>query len=109
MLGSSWLGLVWDTFSCFLTSLASGGVLRKLGSIGVMGECGDGSVVSRIVGATLGGRSVPVVCHGPFIVLTCCGGWGCLIMRFWIVGALWPSSSYCHPRLPLLYGVLCCC
>jgi len=80
MLGALWSGLVWDTFSCFLTSLSSGGVMSKLGSIVVLGGCGDGIVVcddiavSRIMGAPLGGRSVPVVCLGPVTVLTCCGG-----------------------------------
>jgi hypothetical protein len=39
----------------FLTSLASGGVTSKLGSIVVLPGCGDGIVVSRLMGAPLGG------------------------------------------------------
>ena len=82
--------------------------MSKLGSIAVLGGCGDGIVVFRVVGAPPGGRYVPVVCLGHVTVLTCCGGCGSLILRFWVVGALWPSSTFSHPLLSLLYGVLCC-
>ena len=56
--------------------------MSRLGSIVVLGGCGDGIVVSRIVGAPPSGRFVPVNCPGLVTMLTCCGGWGSLILRF---------------------------
>ena len=108
MLEALWPGLVRDTFFCFITSLASGDVMGKLGSIVVVNGCGDGIVVSRIMGAPPSGRSVPVVCHDPVILLTFCCWRSSLILRLWVVGAFWPSSSCSRPCLPHLYGVLCC-
>ena len=72
MLGDLSVGLIWrDTFFCFLTSLAYGGVMRRLGSIVVViGHC-DGIVVSRFMDALPSGRYVPVVCPYPVSVLTC--------------------------------------
>jgi hypothetical protein len=81
MLGALWSWLVWDTFFCFLTSLAFGGVLSKLGSIVVVNGCGDGIVISRVRGAPPSGSFVSVVCPYPLAVLTCCCWWGSLILR----------------------------
>ena len=94
-------------FSIFI-SLASRGVMGKLGSIVVLPRYGDGIVVSRLMGAPLGERPVTDVFHGPGTALTCCGWWGSLILPFRLVEALWPSSTCFLPRLPHLCGVLCC-
>jgi hypothetical protein len=58
-------------FFCYLTSLAYGDVMSRLGSIVVVIGCCDVIVVSRFVGAPPSGRFVPVVCPCPVNVLTC--------------------------------------
>jgi len=108
MLGVLWPGLAWDTFFCFLTSLAFGGAMSKVCSIFLLPGCGDGIVVSRLMGAPPIRRYVTDVGIGPIIVLISCGWSGSLILRFWVVGAIFPSWSCSRPRLPHLYGVLCC-
>jgi len=108
MLGTLRSGLVWDTFFCILTSLAYGGVMGKLGTIVMLPGCGDSVIVSRLMGAPPGEMSVFNVYLGHVTVLTCCGRWGALILRFQFVGALWPSSSCSRPRLSRLCEVLCC-
>ena len=92
--------MVWDTFFSFLTSLASGGVTSKLGSIVVLPGCGDDIGVSRLMGALSVERYVTDVCPCLVNVLNCCGWCGFLILRFRVVGGLWPSSSCYRPRLP---------
>ena len=68
MLGVILIGLICrDRFFGFLISLASWGVMSRLGSIVVVIGCCDGSVVSRCRGALPSGRFVPVICLGPFL------------------------------------------
>ena len=72
MRGDLWTWLVWrEAFLCFLTTLAYGGVMCRLGSIVVVIGCCDGIIVSMFRGATPSWRCVPVVCPCHVSVLTC--------------------------------------
>jgi hypothetical protein len=81
--------------------------MDKMGAIVLLPGCGDGIVVSRLMGAPPGGRSVSNVCPSLVIVFTCCGWWGSLILRVRLVGALCHSSSCFRPHLLRLCGYLC--
>jgi hypothetical protein len=62
MLGALWSRLDLYTFFSIFTSLASRGVMGKLGTIVLLLGCGDGIFVSILMGAPFGGRSMTDVC-----------------------------------------------
>ena len=67
---------------------------NKLGTIVMLPGCGDGVVVSRLMGAPHGGRSMTNVCPGHVTELTCCWWWGSLILRFRLVGDFDPLRDF---------------